>query len=86
MFRQIAQGSHNQERPPHDGNDGAEPRRQRAPAGQDELDRQLGKKLYECHKLMTELQNVECCLLWFRDELPALLLLKNAPGLLGRPY
>ena len=34
---------------------------------------------------MTQLQNVECCLLWFTDELPPLLLLKNAPGLLGLP-
>ena len=87
MFRQIAQAPHgvNQEGPPPPENDAPEQRRHRQPASQDELDRQLGRKLYMCQKLVIELQSVECCLLWFRDKLPAALLLKNAPGLLGLP-
>lgn len=54
-------------------------------ANQDRIDQQLGKRLFRCQKLMTELQNVETCLEWFRDQLPAALLLRYAPGLLGLP-
>ena len=54
-------------------------------ANQDRIDQQLGKRVFRCQKLMTELQNVETCLEWVKDELPAVLLLKYAPGLLGLP-
>lgn len=76
---------HNHERPPAQESEGGEQRPQRSPPGQAELDRQLGRRVYQCQKLVTELQIVECCLLWFKDELPPALLLQNAPGLLGLP-
>lgn len=87
LFRQIAQAPYNLKRegPPAQENEAGDQGCRRNPAGQDELDRQLGRKLYQCQKLVTELQNVECCLLWFRDELPPALLLEHAPGLLGLP-
>jgi hypothetical protein len=46
-------------------------------------DAQLGQRLFECHKLIKELENVETCLLYFRDELPVQLLVYEAGGLLG---
>jgi hypothetical protein len=46
-------------------------------------DMQTGTKLFACHKLLKELDNVDTCLTWFRDELPAQLLAYNAIGLLG---
>eukprot|EP00953_Heterococcus_sp_UTEX-ZZ885_P009291 5491-Heterococcus_DN1.PRE.3 len=46
-------------------------------------DMQTSTKLFACHKLLKELDNVDTCLTWFRDELPAQLLAHNAIGLLG---
>jgi hypothetical protein len=46
-------------------------------------DLQTGTKLFACHKMMRELDDITTCLDWFRDELPALLLAYNAIGLLG---
>lgn len=87
LFTQIAQAANgfNHASTPAQENKGAEQQRQSNPPGQDDVDRQLGRRLHKCQKLVTELQSVECCLLWFRDELPPALLLKNASELLGWP-
>lgn len=85
MSRQALQDAANTEGLPPSDNHGARRAHEGNPPEQAEVNRQLGQKLFECHKLMTELQNVETCLLWFRDELPPALLSKNTPGLLGQP-
>jgi hypothetical protein len=42
-----------------------------------------GRQMLACFRLTQELDSVAVCLRWFRDELPALVLLVIAPGLLG---